>query len=334
MTEENLYNETEIRRFLLGEMPEDARAAFEENFIADESLFEQISVAEDELIESYVRGMLSSAEKTGFEKHFLAIESRRRRVVFTRTLLEKSKTENQSAVAKKTETVEANSPVWKSLIGFFKTPKFAFGAAFAVLLSVFGVWFFGLKSSRNEPEIVKQITPTPTIQTSETIAPDRYQNSPANENPAVNANTNRTGKISGNQNAAPNTNRNLPDKNQNINPPKENAAIPAPILALFAGGVRAEGKMPELNLPKTASGANLQLNLESRDYKTYQVEIVDPDGRLIFKNNKLRARNSKVNLFVPAQKLQTGDYLVKLSGFNRQNENESIADYTFRVKRR
>ncbi len=89
--------------------------------------------------------------------------------------------------------------------------------------------------------------------------------------------------------------------------------------------------MPELNLPKNASGANLQLNLESTDYKIYSVEIVNPDGNPIFKNTKLKVRNSKINFFVPAGKLSVGDYIVKLSALNPQGENESVADYAFRV---
>ena len=118
------------------------------------------------------------------------------------------------------------------------------------------------------------------------------------------------------------------------NTPKQDSIGVAPVLALFAGTVRAEGKMSELNLPKNAPGANLQLNLESQDYKIYRVEIADPDGNLILQNNNLKAKNSKINLFVPAQKLQKGDYIVKLSALNPQNENESVADYSFRVNRK
>ena len=94
------HNETEIRRFLLGEMSETERSAFEERFVADEDLFEQISVAEDELIESYVRGTLSPAEKTTFEREFLSTEPRRRRVAFTRAMLDKIKKENEIAAEK------------------------------------------------------------------------------------------------------------------------------------------------------------------------------------------------------------------------------------------
>ena len=60
-----------------------------------------------------------------------------------------------------------------------------------------------------------------------------------------------------------------------------------PVLALFAGGVRGEGTTPELNLPRDAPGANLQLHLERQDFKIYRVEIVDPEGGLTFRSNNL-----------------------------------------------
>lgn len=328
MAVENLHNETEIRRFLLGEMSEDERTAFEERFVADEDLFEQMRVVEDELIESYIRGTLSAVEKDKFERSFLAAEPRRRRVAFARTMLDKFAA--QAAVAsKKIETAAVQNPsVWDSITNFFKTPKLAFGAAFALLALTFGGWF--LLRNPNNTEIVRQIMPTPTI---ETIEPSQNQNSPTSKNDAVNSNTN-TAQKNVDKNTSSNANRELPNKNQNSNTPKQNSIGISPVLALFAGTVRAEGKMPELNLPKNALGANLELNLESQAYKIYRVEIADPDGNLILKNNNLRAKNSKINLFVPAQKLRRGDYIIKLSALNQQNENESVADYTFRVNRK
>lgn len=331
MTQENLHNETEIRRFLLGELPADARIAFEERFVADESLFEQISVAEDELIESYLRETLSPVEKKVFEREFLSTESRRQRVAFTRTMLGKLNEENKIAAAKKTETAAKNSSVWDSIAIFFKTPKLAFGAAFALLFLVFGFWFLTLKSSKSEIEVARQITPTPTA---EIIEPNPNKNAATNQNNSTDPNTNAEVNVPENRNDLPNTNRTAPNKNQNSNLPNQPSKPITPILALFAGGVRGEGKMPELNLPKNASGANLQLNLESQDYKIYSIEIVNPDGNSIFKTGKLKARNSKINFLVPAQKLPVGEYIVKLFALNPKGETESVADYSFRVNRK
>ena len=329
MAQENTYNETEIRRFLLGEMPADERSAFEQNFVADENLFEQINVAEDELIESYIRATLSPAEKIKFEREFLSIESRRRRVAFTRTMLDKLHEQKEITVAKKTETVDGDSSVLNSIIEFFKMPTLTFGAAVALLLLIFGGWF--LLRNSNQPEIAKQITPTPTR---EIIEPIQNRNSTTNQNDSGELNTNTAENIPDNKNDLPNENRINQNANQNTNKPKQTSAASAPVLALFAGTVRGEGKMPELKLPQSASGANLQLNLESVDYKIYSIEIVNPDGNSIFKTGKLKVRNSKINFFVPAAKLQTGDYIVKLSALDANNETESIADYFFRVNRK
>jgi hypothetical protein len=330
VAQENIHNVAEIRRFLLGEMPETERIAFEKRFIADESLFDQISVAEDELIESFVRGTLSPAEKTTFEREFLSTEPRRRRVAFLCAMLDKIKKENEIAAVKKTESASAaHSSVWASLANLFKTPKLAFGAAFAVLILIFGGWFL-LRNSR-QPEIVRQITPTPTA---EIIDPIQNRNSTANQNNQLNPNANAAESFPDKKDDLPNANRPALNSNQNADKPKQNVAQSAPILALFAGTVRGEGKMPALNLPKNVAGANLQLNLESQDYKVYSIEIVNPDGGRIFKVNKLKARSSKINFFIPAAKLSSGDYIVKLSALNSNNKIESIADYSFRVNRK
>ncbi|MEP6900992.1 MAG: hypothetical protein ABJA66_04530 [Actinomycetota bacterium] len=322
---ENLHNETEIRPFLLGEMPAEARSAFEEKFIADESLFEQISIAEDELIESYLRGTLSPAEKISFEREFLSTEPRRRRVRFARTMLAKLAEQNELVAAKKTETM-TNPSVWDKLANFFKFPKLVFGAALTLLILIFGGWL--LLRNTNQPEIAGQTSPP-------TVEPSQNQNLPLNRNAAVNLNTNATQQnVPDNKNDLPNDNRTAPNVNQNPDRLKQDSPAVTPVLALFTGATRANGKISTLNFPENAVGAKLRLNLESQDYKIYSVEIVNPDGKLIFKNSNLKSQNSKINFFIPAQKLQTGDYIVKLSALNWQHENESVADYAFRVKRK
>ena len=327
MIEENPQNELTIRRFLLGEMPADERTAFEKKFIADEHLFDETRVVEDELIENYVREMLSAADREKFERSFLATEPRRRRVAFARTMLDKLS--EKTVVAEKIETVKNSVTIWDSVANLFKTPQLAFGAAFALLVLIFGGWL--LSRNSNQPEIVQQNTPSPTL---EIVQSNQTQNSLTDQLNLPNVNANRAEKSAANKNTSINVNRESPNGNQNSNTAKPNAVGIAPVLALFAGTVRSTGKMPELILPKNAPGINLQLNLESRDYKIYRVEIVNPDGNLVFHNNRLIAGSSKINFFVPAAKLRQGDYMVKLSALNSQNEDESVADYTFRVNRK
>lgn len=328
MNEENLQNDLQIRRFLLGEMPEGERAAFEGNFIADEDLFERTRVLEDELIESYARETLSPAEKEKFERVFLATEARRRRVAFARTML--NKFANQIAAVKAAEAIETKFSIRHSIIGFFQTPKLAFGAAFAVLILMFGGWL--LLRNPNQPEVVQNVAPTPTVEIVQTNA---NQIELTNQVAPVNSAANAAPRNSADRNAARDANRpETTNRNQNTTAPKPEPPAVIPVLALFTGTVRSEGKTAELDLPKNARGANLQLNLESQDYKIYRAEIVDADGNRVLINNSLRARNSKISVLVPAEKLRRGDYMIRLSAVNRQNENESVADYTFRVNRK
>lgn len=325
MTQEFTQNEAEVRRFLLGELSETERTAFEENFIADEYFFEQIRVVEDELIESYTRGTLAETDKAKFERNFLITEKRRQRVAFTRSMLDKLAENRESAAVKKTETAAVNPSVWNSIVNFFKIPQLAFGATLAITLAAFGGWFL-LKNS-NQPEIARQTTPTP-MATIEIIQANANQSVPSNQNSAANSNLKTPEAIKTNAN---NAGQATPDKNSNTQ--KATAIAINPVLALFAGTVRSEGKTKILNLPANASNVLLQLNLESRDYKIYRAEIINADGAVVAKNNRLKAKNLKINFSVPAAKLLRGDYIVKLSALNLQNETESVADYTFRVNR-
>lgn len=326
----NLQNESEFRRFLLGEMEENERAEFEGQFILDEKLFENLCVAEDELIEAYVLGSLAVTEKNKFEANFLTTEKRRQRVEFTKQMLTQLKGKEAAVAEVKKIASEAENPsFFESVLAFFKQPGFALGTAFVILLLIFSGWF--LLKNPNQPIDIAKNTPTPTPQISVSPTPQVSENNNVgNVNSPVNVN---------NKNAESNNQR--PKIESNVNKRAENTNQEKPIqqssvvtLALFAGGVRGEGKTNELNLSKDLGGTNLQLNLESQDYKTYRAEIVDQNGSVIYRSGKLTAKSSKINTFVPAKNLKRGDYIVKVYGKNAQNQDESVADFQFRVNQK
>lgn len=331
MNHENLQNETEFRRFLLGDLTEEERSKFEENFIVNEELFENLRVVEDELIESYLRGMLEISEKTKFEANFLTTKKRRERVEFTRQMLAKLQENKEVANIKKTELVTEKPSFFASILAIFKQPGFAIGTAFAILLLSFGGWFWW-RNSTQPIDIVKntptpQISVTPTPIANNNTLPINSEINPPNKN--INS-TNPTNQV---PKAEPNTNKNPNNTNTEKTPETPNKPVIS-TLALFTGGVRSEGKLNELNLPKNSGGANLQLNLESEDYKIYRAEIVDQDGKVVYRSGKLTPRKAKLFTFIPAQNLPNGDYLIKVYGKNAQNQDESAADFPFRILRK
>jgi anti-sigma factor RsiW len=78
--------EARLTRYLLGELSEGERERLEESYFTDDGAFEQILIAEEELIDAYARGELSAKERQRFEGLFLASPRGRERVKFARSL--------------------------------------------------------------------------------------------------------------------------------------------------------------------------------------------------------------------------------------------------------
>jgi hypothetical protein len=77
-----------IIRYLLNELSAQDQARFEEAYLSDGSLFEQVQALEEELIENYVKGDLSGRERRRFERHYLASDQRRARIKAARDLVQ------------------------------------------------------------------------------------------------------------------------------------------------------------------------------------------------------------------------------------------------------
>jgi hypothetical protein len=73
-------------RYHLGELSPDERDAVEARYFADDLFHEQVLAVEEELIDSYLRGELSTGQRTHFEGWFLQIGERREKLEFARAL--------------------------------------------------------------------------------------------------------------------------------------------------------------------------------------------------------------------------------------------------------
>jgi len=82
--------DTAEMRYLLGDLSEDEKARMEEAFFADDSKFEAVELAEDELIDAYVRNALSPEEQRQFKTKLLTSPRLVERVNFARTLVAKA----------------------------------------------------------------------------------------------------------------------------------------------------------------------------------------------------------------------------------------------------
>lgn len=328
-------NEEIIRRFLLGEMDEEERFEFEERFVEDEELFEQINVVEGELIEKYVRGWMQPAERAVFEAQFLTTDRRRERVEFSRELINRIDSENKSAaIASNEANTSEDETFFESIRRWFLTPQFAAVGAMGILVALFGTWLLFQNFGSDNQEVVKQnnsnVLETPRTNITPEIIPTPLE-SP--EQTALNNNSSPSIENSVDPLIeAPKPDEIIQKTPEPIQTPEIKRSPPNPVLALFAGTIRSNGKNNELNLPENSKGATFVLNLPSVDYNIYQAELVDADGNSISQIDDLKPSKKVVRLFVNANKLIKGDYLIQLNGKNAAGEYESVADFQFRVQ--
>ncbi len=129
----------QLKRYLLGDLPEREADAIDLQIITDENLCEDISLAESNLIEDFLEGALSADEERLFRSNFMTSDARREQL---REIDLIKKVARSQAAQKKQSEVQIAPPA-----GFFDLVKtylrpLALGAAVVALLVV-GLFWFG-----------------------------------------------------------------------------------------------------------------------------------------------------------------------------------------------
>src|SRR4030095_79415 len=83
LSRESNHTETTMR-YLLGTLSEEERDRFEEMYFSDDAAFEEVEIAEGELIDRYVRGELAKSDRARFEAMLAASPRLGERVQFAR----------------------------------------------------------------------------------------------------------------------------------------------------------------------------------------------------------------------------------------------------------
>jgi anti-sigma factor RsiW len=136
-----------LTRYLLGEMSEAEREAFEARMLADPELSEAIAAVETDLIDEYLRGELDAGVRRKVEIHLLATEAQRARLRAAQTF--------QQALAPRPAVV----PMWR------KTPRWLPLAAAALIAFAAALTLFVPRVRRAETPVV------PTASTATTAPP-------------------------------------------------------------------------------------------------------------------------------------------------------------------
>ena len=126
-----------IRRYLLGQLSDGAQEELEQDLLANEELFEELLVSEDELIDEYLGGKLNADERASFEKHFLSTPERHEKLKFGRAFDRYLSSQVSEAPV---QQLTPSRTQWGWAQAFFSSQLRVAVLALVVLGLAFGVW--------------------------------------------------------------------------------------------------------------------------------------------------------------------------------------------------
>ena len=324
----NINNEKLIAQYLLGELPEEQQVEIEDRAFTDKDYLATITTVENDLIDEYVRGELSAADRQRFETRFLASAERRKRVEFAKAL--GTIVSEAPAPEKKVVQVEPRWSWRESLYAFLSglnpAARVAFVAAM-ILLIVGAAWLFvetqRLRRQVNQLQAEKQSGQS----LQQALEQERKRSEELNA---------RLNQEKQQREQTDESLRQLTETQEAKNP------APPPVIAsltLLPGLSRGGGQKPNLDLSNDARVVRLQVGIDPEEqYKSYAVELRTVAGRQVWNRENLAARTRRgsraVGLTLPATVLKSGEYELRLRGLTEGGGSEDVGFYYFNVRKR
>jgi hypothetical protein len=311
-----------IRRYLLGELAEADQIALEQELLIDRGKFEEVCAVENELVDSYVRGEMSPADRKRFESHYLASPLHRERVAIAESFL----TKIDQAIGERVEVREKEPVVHWGRSFPRRLPRQVFGPVFALvlvmalLLTVSLVWSY---IERNR--LTGQIANVQKEAQTEFAFLRQRERELASRNQEIE-------KV-----IADVSQRNEQLKEELEQLRRRGQATPSTVFSyiLAPASMRSQKGPPQSTITLSAGKASLWMELYNNVYATYQVILQTVEGREILRRRTGKFRFGKDRTFatlqVNAEDLTKGDYILILLSQTPDGRSEEIDRYFFRV---
>jgi hypothetical protein len=134
-------------------LPQEGVAELEERLLTDGSFYEELLIAEDELVDQSLKGELTQPESEAFTNHFLRAPEHQQKLRFARTLrkMVAEKSQADLPIVAATGTVRIPEPAAKkrALFSFIQTPAMGLAFAAIVLVIVVGASWFVIRNWRS-----------------------------------------------------------------------------------------------------------------------------------------------------------------------------------------
>jgi hypothetical protein len=299
-------------RYLLGLLSEEENTQFEGEYFADDQVFEELQVAEAELIDSYVRGELSEYQKQQFLSFYLNSAERRQKLEDAECLM--------AALAE----TPAQKPDGEGARPF---------------------WSWAVQASRSVPLSMRLGYAMAAIAVlafaSITVVQNRTLRSEVGR-----LHTEEAGVLKRNQELEQVVKNNAAEREEAKGPHRDTATPESTqsliaALSLKADLSRGEGTRTsnELIIPRTARLVMLSLSLDSNEHYPHYVVIVETaDGSELVRMDQLTSKigsngGKVVEVGIQAEVLGSDAYVVRVLGVTTHGKQENVNDYSFQVAR-
>ena len=313
-------------RYLLGKLPDSEAARLEERYFTDDAVFDDVEIAEDELIDAYVRDRLSAEDRKQFETKLLSSKRIAERVEFARLL-------SQSGFSLPVDKEPEKVSWWAGLFSASWAPNSALSAALAgvLLLLVVGIpgsiaWM-RLRNESKRLDIERAAIEQQKQQLAQEIAERQSKtNQLATDLQTANEQQNRL-------------QQQLQALEEQLARQTRQPGVSAlASTLLFPYSTRSPGQANELIVAPSASSIQLKLALEADDYASYQATIGSSVNENLLTKQGLKPRRSGQDRIVvlqfPSRRVSSGEYLVRVSGRTPSGTYEHVADYRVRLSKK
>lgn len=284
-------------QYLLGELPADERAEFEDVYLKDTDVFQELVALENEMIDEYILGELSEGQREKFERSFLANPSRRETVETARSLLA------YSAAAENAVSSIAIEPRRKRLYGRGMA-QLATAVIFLIMLG--GISWLILNNRRMASDLEKL---------------QRERSAAIQDKKAL-------------QQQLDSQRADLQQHDRTIEQISQLPSGTVPF-TLGPGISRGDGEPTTLIIPPRAAYVLLRVFLQDDSHSSYSFSIRTVEGDLVWRQSELEGtvklgHSREVAAIVPSRLLKTGDYVLRVSA-GSEDILHTLAGYSFHV---
>lgn len=305
----------ELTRYLLGKLSEEERIVVEDRYLSDEEFFDELAVAEDELIDDYVRAKLSRSELELFEQYFLSSAARRERVKSARALMRFA------------DTHAATTRVswWQRIRSAFRLDSPAMGLVLATgfIMLVVGGPLVVTQISKLRSDL-KGLQSEQLAQNQREKELERLLAQQEQQNDELNQSINRERAERG-------------QLEQEVARLREQQAPPVAFALGFGEIERSKGgpaQATRLVVPPGTDLIKLQLDLLKDEFENYVVILEDAQQRDIWRallQSTKAGKGRAVVVRLPSRLLSTGQYKLILNGTKNKRDHEVLSEFNLDV---